>query len=102
MANYDFSNLTGNQTGLDDLVRVTNESTSGILVGGLLIAVFLVQALLLSRYRLSPLQAFTLSAWSTFLYSAFFLIAGVLNLMVVLGFLAIAAFGTFALFMQQN
>lgn len=107
MAYYaELGNLSSNQSTILTLAQVTNEASGTLLISGLIIAVLLVQMIAFTRFGTSTLGAITMSSWLCFLYSVVFLLAGdsagtLINFWFALGLGAVAAFGTWLLYLQK-
>lgn len=88
-----------NLTGMSDVALFTNDATGGVLITGGLIALFVVFIVVLLRNDKYSIQAvFAAGGWSFFVVSIFFFVAHLVPIAVPLGFLVVAAIGTFLLF----
>jgi hypothetical protein len=90
---YDLEPLT-NATGISDFFSFANSVTTvgggtGIFTGTMLLAIFFIILFGLKKYGMD--NSLLVGSWSCFLLSLFLRSAGLVNIMFVLGFLAVTA-----------
>jgi hypothetical protein len=92
---YNLSTLS-NITGLGGLVSYANTTTEGHLIGMFIVAIFFISIIKLKQYSFDAV--FFAASWICFVFSAFLIWAGWLNMIYAIGFLVAAAFSALYLY----
>lgn len=99
MTLYNLTNLT-NADNLGDVMLFSNEVTGGVLIGLLLVAIFFIMLMALKRWEFA--NALLASSWVSFLLGIVLSYGGFVNILLPLGFLAVAAFTALYIYTTQS